>query len=77
VPRAFSACLALACAGATVVALAGSTITDFPGTQSLLNASQDDANWILPAKTYSGNRYTILTQIDKSSVGHFREFRRL
>jgi len=33
---------------------------------ALLNAGQDDANWILPAKTYSGNRFTGLRQIDDS-----------
>jgi alcohol dehydrogenase (cytochrome c) len=41
----------------------------FPAAEMLLEAPHDDANWILPAKTYSGNRYTQLTQIDKTNVG--------
>jgi len=57
-------CLTFASAGAL-----GATIkTTSPGSQTLLNAGQDDANWILPAKSYAGNRYTGLTQIDKSNV---------
>ena len=41
----------------------------FPSSEVLLEAAQDDANWVLPAKTYAGNRYTELTQIDKANVG--------
>jgi alcohol dehydrogenase (cytochrome c) len=40
-----------------------------PRADTLLSAEHDDANWILPAKTYAGNRYTALRQIDKSNVG--------
>ena len=36
--------------------------------ETLLNAQRDDANWLLPAKTYAGNRYTGLTQIGKTNV---------
>ena len=42
---------------------------DFPGTETLLEAPHDDDDWLLPAKTYAGNRYTGLVQIDKSNVG--------
>ena len=67
--RAAVFCLALAVAGVTAMALAASTAASFPDAKTLLDARQDDANWILPAKTYSGNRYTALTQIDKTNVG--------
>ncbi|MDB6090809.1 MAG: Pyrrolo-quinoline quinone [Gammaproteobacteria bacterium] len=40
-----------------------------PATETLLEAAQDNGNWIVPAKTYAGNRYTALTQIDKTNVG--------
>jgi alcohol dehydrogenase (cytochrome c) len=43
-----------------------------PSANALLNAGQDDADWILPAKTYSGNRFTALTQIDKTNVASLR-----
>jgi alcohol dehydrogenase (cytochrome c) len=43
-----------------------------PSANALLNAGQDDADWILPAKTYSGNRVTALTQIDKTNVASLR-----
>lgn len=45
---------------------------DFPGTETLLEAPDDADNWLLPAKTYSGNRYTELRQIDKGNVGTLR-----
>jgi glucose dehydrogenase len=45
---------------------------DFPGTEMLLEAPYDDDDWLLPAKTYAGNRYTGLTQIDKINVGNLR-----
>ena len=53
----------------TAAALAGDTATNFPSAETLLNAQHDDANWVLPAKTYAGNRYTALTQIDKTNAG--------
>jgi alcohol dehydrogenase (cytochrome c) len=40
-----------------------------PGAPALLGASADNSNWILPARTYAGNRYTTLTQINKTNVG--------
>ncbi len=40
--------------------------------KTLLNAQHDDANWILPAKTYAGNHFTGLSQIDKTNVGALR-----
>ena len=72
-PRAIAMGLVLVAAGASAAALAGSAATSFPSAQALLNASQDDASWILPAKSYAGNRYTGLTQIDKTNVGRLSE----
>jgi hypothetical protein len=62
-------CPALVSAFLTVAALADGAGASFPHTDTLLSAQRDDANWILPAKTYAGNRYTALTQIDKTNVG--------
>jgi glucose dehydrogenase len=42
---------------------------DTPTADDLLRAGQDDNNWVLFAKTYAGNRYTALKQIDESNVG--------
>jgi alcohol dehydrogenase (cytochrome c) len=62
-----ASCLSLALASVTAAALAGAA--SFPDSETLLNARHDDANWVLPAKTYAGNRYTALNQIDKTNVG--------
>jgi len=67
--RPLGCCLALASAFLTVETLADGAVASFPRTDTLLSAQRDDANWILPAKTYAGNRYTALTQIDKTNVG--------
>src|SRR5258708_31012970 len=50
------------------MALAASPAASIPDDKPLLDARLDDAHWTLPAKTYSGNRYTALTQIDKTNV---------
>ena len=39
-----------------------------PSTQDYLNAAKDNANWILPAKSYSGNRYITSTQISAANA---------
>jgi alcohol dehydrogenase (cytochrome c) len=67
--RVAACCLALAFAGVTATALAGSAAANFPDSKALLNAQFDDDNWVLPAKSYSGNRFTALTQISKTNVG--------
>jgi glucose dehydrogenase len=36
------------------------------------DAAHDDANWILPAKSYAGNRYTNLAQINPGTVKSLR-----
>ena len=51
------------------MAIADGAGASFPRADTLLSAQQDDANWILPAKTYAGNRYTALTQIDRTNLG--------
>lgn len=68
-PLMSASCLALLLAGVTATAFGAGTASNLPDAKTLLNAPQDQANWILPARTYSGNRYTALTQIDKTNVG--------
>jgi alcohol dehydrogenase (cytochrome c) len=62
-------CIALIFAGVAETALAAGNTTGLPDSKALLNAQLDDGNWILPAKSYSGNRFTALTQIGKTNVG--------
>ncbi len=40
-----------------------------PSAQEFAGAASDTANWILPAKSYSGNHYTDATQITPANVG--------
>ena len=60
---------ALFLAGSYAPAFAGSTAASLPDARVLLHAGEDDGNWVLPAKTYAGNRYISLMQIDKTNVG--------
>ena len=60
---------ALFLAGSYATAFAGSTAASSPDARDLLHAGEDDGNWVLPAKTYAGNRYISLMQIDKTNVG--------
>lgn len=39
-----------------------------PTAQEFMNAANDPTNWILPAKSYSGNHYTPATQIAPGNV---------
>jgi alcohol dehydrogenase (cytochrome c) len=50
-------------------ALAQATSTLTPSPQDFANAAGDPANWILPAKSYTGNHYTEATQITPANVG--------
>ena len=43
-----------------------------PTPQEFVNAASDTANWILPAKSYSGNHYTNATQITADNVGNLK-----
>jgi glucose dehydrogenase len=62
---ALAACLA----GMVQAAFGAGEPVDTPSADDLLKAGQDDNNWVLPARTYAGNRYTALKQIDKTNVG--------
>ena len=48
----------------------GSSATD---SAALLQAETNGANWLVPGKSYSGNRLTTLTQIDPSNVGTLKK----
>jgi alcohol dehydrogenase (cytochrome c) len=56
-------------AGGQTRAFGASVAAMTPSPQTLLDASSDESDWVLPAKTYAGNRFTTLTQIDKGNVG--------
>ena len=43
-----------------------------PTTEDFVNAGQDAANWILPAKSYSGNRYSTLGGVTPDNVGQLK-----
>jgi len=53
--------LAAACSGS-----GGSSATN---SAALLQAQRNGADWLIPGKSYAGNRFTTLTQIDPSNVG--------
>ncbi|MEJ0093720.1 MAG: PQQ-binding-like beta-propeller repeat protein [Methylocella sp.] len=55
-----------------MAAIAPGFAADAPTAETLLRAGQDDNNWVLPAKTHAGNRYTTLKQIDKTNAGGLR-----
>jgi alcohol dehydrogenase (cytochrome c) len=58
--------------GSILALIAAGAIAGTPDSAALLHADQDDSNWILPAKTYAGNRYSGMTQIDKDNVGSLK-----
>ena len=64
--RACSALLLPAMIGLAAAAHAQNT----PTANDFVNAASDTANWILPAKSYTGNHYTEATQISSSNVGN-------
>ena len=43
-----------------------------PTPEQFLNAASDNSNWILPGKSYSGNRYVTATQITTDNVSRLR-----
>ena len=62
--RVFQATLLI---GSAIVAAGGGALAQTargPSTENLLKADNDSANWILPARSYSGNR-----QVDESEIG--------
>lgn len=44
-----------------------------PSAADFANAAQDNANWILPAKSYTGNRYVTSTQVTAQSVAGLKQ----
>jgi alcohol dehydrogenase (cytochrome c) len=60
--------IALVCASLTLSVVCEAATTGGPDGRTLLQAQADNSNWVLPAKTYAGNRYTTLTQVDKANV---------
>ncbi len=59
---------AAANASATPGASTSSGASATPSAQEFLNAASDTANWILPAKSYTGNHYTDATQVSPANV---------
>jgi alcohol dehydrogenase (cytochrome c) len=55
-----------ACAALPMLCVADSTS---PDARTLLGAQTDSTDWLLPARTYAGNRYSSLSQINKGNVG--------
>src|SRR5271155_3208455 len=58
--------LVAACSGG-----GGGTASETPAP--LLQAASDGADWLIPGKTYAGNRLTTLTQIDPSNVATLKK----
>lgn len=54
---------ALALGMSTAFAASGPTAQDY------VDAASDNANWVLPAKSYTGNRYVTSSQITPANVG--------
>lgn len=66
-----SACVMPAALGlvtALVLGAPNAHAQNTPSPQEFANAANDTANWILPAKSYSGNHYTNATQISPTNV---------
>ena len=63
-----AAALGLGAGAAFAQAAGGSSLT--PSPQEFANAASDSANWILPAKSYSGNHYTDAAEITPANVGN-------
>lgn len=51
----------------------GGSPTSRVDSQALLHAAGDDADWIVPGKTYAGNRLTGLAAITKANVSHLHK----
>jgi len=66
-PATLGIAAALGVGSGAALAQGGGTLT--PSPQEFANAAGDPANWILPAKSYTGNHYTEATQITPANVG--------
>jgi alcohol dehydrogenase (cytochrome c) len=54
---------------ASVDSMAQPAAKSGPDAQTLLNADKADGDWLLPAKSYLGNRFSTLSQITPENVG--------
>jgi alcohol dehydrogenase (cytochrome c) len=63
----------LVTAGWSLGAARSSAQTAWPAADSYANADKDAANWILPARSYSGNRYLSETEITPANVGTLKK----
>lgn len=59
------------------IAAAGTAVSNaravWPDADTYLQANKDAANWVLPARNYSGNRYLTETEITRSNVGSLKK----
>ncbi len=62
-------CIAAVIGGLSAVApVASWAATQGPTASDLLKAASDNANWVLPGKSYSGNRYVTMDQITPANA---------
>src|SRR5271170_2882447 len=69
-PATLGVAAALGLGSGAALAQAGGTSSTTPSPQEFANATGDTANWILPAKSYTGNHYTEATEITPANVGN-------
>ena len=56
-----------------VAAARTSAQSTWPGADTYTGADKDAANWVLPARDYSGNRYVSETEITPANVGRLKK----
>jgi glucose dehydrogenase len=54
---------------ASSIAVANPAMNVAPDAQTLLEADKNSDDWLLPAKSYFGNRYSTLSQVTPANVG--------
>jgi len=65
--------LAVAIAGITLsAAVASAAVGNAPTRDDYVQAGQKDGYWLLPARSYSGNRYIANNQINRDDVGQLK-----
>ncbi|HEY5301278.1 MAG TPA: hypothetical protein VIJ55_11430, partial [Acetobacteraceae bacterium] len=67
-PATLGVVAALGLSASAALAQSASAGSATPSAQEFAGAASDTANWILPAKSYSGNHYTDATQITPANV---------
>lgn len=65
--------IAVAVFAALIAGCSGASGGGYPDDNALLHAANDNADWLVPGKTYMGNRYTGLDQITPDNVSHLRK----